>query len=776
MTHHISTRFACALLITFITAAWLTACAAPRPHVTHNAAPALADPAFLDQYARTYRFAAGRPTSIKPTPQGDAVLFLRSGPRDVVRDLYAFDVATGQERVILTADQLLHGAAEELTPEEKARRERMRLSARGVATYQLSDDGNRILVPLSGELYVVDRATGAVRTLRSFAGYPIDPQFSPDGEKIGVVRNNDLFVMDIATGDEVRLTTRESEAIAYGVSEFVAQEEMNRYHGFWWSPQSDRIAFQRTDESNVEVLRIMDPTKPEEPPHEWRYPRPGKTNAAVQLGIRAVPLNEKGDLLRSSAADEVVWVRWDAENYPYLATVKWSKHGPLTILVQNRTQTEHLLLEVDDQTGETTLLLVERDDAWINLDQDMPVWLPDNRGFLWTTERNGAWQLEHRAPDGELLRTLTPADFDYRGFVHFQKETGDVIVLAGGPQNGAANGAINSFLPASMVTHGWRIPLDPTRGGPMQRTTEPGAHSAVFAKEGFLHVHSYQTLDGRQGWNILGRAAEKLGELTSVAEELPFQINLELTRVGDARTYDAAIIRPRDFDPSRRYPVIVSVYGGPHAKTVTATPQRYALQQWFADHGFIVVQFDGRGTPNRGRNWERAIKHDLISLPLDDQVDALQALGRRYRELDLSRVGIYGWSFGGYFSAHAVAQRPDVFHASVAGAPVTDWLDYDTHYTERYMGLPEDNPEGYERSSVMTYASQLERPLMIIHGTADDNVYFMHSLKLTEALFREGKDFDFVPLAGFTHMVPDPLVTRRLYTRIIEFFQNHLQR
>ena len=708
----------------------------------------LADPGFLQQYAETYRFRAGRPTAIKPTPSGDAVLFLRSGPRSNVRDLYAFDVATGAERVVLTAGDLLGGGAEELTAEEKARRERMRLSARGIATYRLSKDGAQILVPLSGDLYVVDRATGAVRRLVSDAGYPIDARFSPDGSRLGVVHNRDLYVMDVGSGAETRLTNRENDAISNGVSEFVAQEEMGRFHGFWWSPNGEKMAYQRTDESDVEVLRIMDPTHPENPPHAWRYPRPGKNNAVVSLGI--IP----------AAGGETVWVEWDHEHYPYLTTVKWSEHGPLTILVQNRTQTEEALFAVDDETGYTTPLLTESDTAWINLDQDMPRWLPDDQGFLWTTERRGAWQLEQHAPDGALVRVLTPADFGYRGLVHVDEETGDCIVQA-------------SAEPTE--THLWRVPLDATRGGPRAMTSEPGSHAAMYAEHADLFVHAYETFAGARGWEVIGPGGAPVGSLRSVGEDPAFDVNIELMRVGAEREYDASIIRPRDFTSGRRYPVIVSVYGGPHAKTVTATRSRSVLQQWFADHGFIVVQFDGRGTPNRGRAWERAIKNDVITGPLADQVEALQALAASVPEMDLSRVGIYGWSFGGYFSAHAVMQRPDVYQAGVAGAPVADWLDYDTHYTERYMGLPADNPDGYRRASVLTHAADLERPLLLIHGTADDNVYFMHSLKMADAMFRGGREFEFVPLPGFTHMVPDPLVTNRLYTRIINFFIEHLQ-
>jgi dipeptidyl-peptidase-4 len=288
-------------------------------------------------------------------------------------------------------------------------------------------------------------------------------------------------------------------------------------------------------------------------------------------------------------------------------------------------------------------------------------------------------------------------------------------------------------------------------------------------------VQSFSGLSGERRQQVRGAEGRVLASLRSVAEQPPFLPNLELTTAGDAPRFHAAVLRPRSFEKGRRYPVIVSVYGGPHVQTVTAARERYLVQQWIADHGFVVVSLDGRGTPARGRAWERAIRGDLIELPLADQVAGLQALGRKHPEMDLSRVGIYGWSFGGYFSALAVMRRPDVFHAAVAGAPVADWRDYDTHYTERYMGLPDENARGYERSSALSWAKRLSRPLLIIHGTADDNVYFTHSLKLSDALFRAGRPHEFLPLSGFTHMVPDPLVTERLYARIVGFLREHLQ-
>ena len=714
-------------------------------------APSVAAPdaGFLEQYAATGRFRLGQPSSIRVTPGGDAVLFLRSGPRDFAQNLYSYDVATGRERVLLTAASLMAGHAEHLSAEERAHRERLRVTARGIVSYQLSDEGARMLVPLSGRLFVVERATGAARELHGAPGFPLDPLLSPDGRYVSCVRNGDLYVTDVATGAERRLTFGANDTISRGTAEFVAQEEMDRYDGTWWSPDGAALAYQETREGNVELLHILDPANPEEEPRAWRYPRPGMPNADVRLGI--VPV----------AGGRTTWVRWDRERYPYLATVRWMAHAPLTILVQNRRQTEEALLAVDPRDGATRTLLVERDAAWLNLDQRrdegseqaMPVWLADGSGFLWTTERAGQKQLELRARDGSLRRTLTPASFPLRRVLDLD-EAGDQVWVTG------------SEDPTTLELY--RVPLDPRRGPPVAVTSAPGLFGAVFARNHRVMVRSFSDAEHLTRQTVCIPGGRDLGVLRSVVEAPAIRAHLTFETVG-ARALRTVIIRPDRMPEGARLPVIVSVYGGPGIQKVERSLRDYLLEQWIADHGFIVVSIDGRGTPGRGRSWERATKGNLIDLPLADQCDGLAALGAAHPEMDLSRVGIFGWSFGGYFSAMAVLRRPDVFRAGVAGAPVSDWRDYDTHYTERYMDLPERNRAGYDAASVLTYAPRLRRPLLIVHGTVDDNVYFVHSMKLCGALFRAGKPFEFLPLAGFTHMVPDPLVTRRLYGRIEGF-------
>ena len=702
---------------------------------------------YFRELVETRNYTLGQPVSPKLTPDGRSVIFLRGGPRDPVLRLYEFTIADGALREILTPEKLLQGAEEKLSAEEKSRRERARQSLRGFTSFEMSKDATKLLVVLGGRLYLINRTDSAVTELPGSDW--IGPKFSPDGKFVAAVRERELHVIDLAQRSERAITSGATETIEHGVAEFVAQEEMDRQDGFWWSPDSKALAYQETDNNEVETRFIVDPLHPEAPPAKNFYPRAGGANAKVRLGI----ISREGG--------ETQWVDWDREKYPYLARVVWKESAaPLSILVQNRAQQEQVLLAVERQTGKTRELLRETDAAWLELDpKTMPVWLEDGRAFLWSTEQRGSWQLELRRADGSLLREITPSAFGFNQLIDVDDATRSVVV-AGGPD--------------PRERHLFQFSLD-REEEPRRLTSDPGRHDAVFGKAKEHFVHKFQLLDGRSGWEVAPLSGGSVVHaLPSVAERPSRLPALELVRTEGSRAFDAAVIRPRDFRKNAKYPVILDVYAGPSSKQVIAQPDRYMIDQWMADRGYIVVVIDGRGTPSHGREWSRAVRGNLIDIALEDQIAGLKALARRNPQMDLTRVGVVGWSFGGYFSAIAAMRHPEIFRAAVVGAPVVTWENYDTHYTERYLGLPQEDPEAYRASNVLTYAKDLSRPVLLMHGMTDDNVYFQHAAQLADALFQLGKPFDFLPLLG-THMVSDPVLRLRRQTRIMEFFDAELK-
>jgi dipeptidyl-peptidase-4 len=704
---------------------------------------------YFRDLTETRNYSLGRPVAPKLTPDAQTVIYLRGGARDPVMKLYEFPLPNGPERELLTPAQLLQGAEEKLTAEEKARRERARVTLKGFTHFELSKDGRRLLVTLSGRLYVVNCADLKV------TGLPgkdwIDPRFSPDGMAVAAVAAGELHVIELSTLADHALTTGATATLSHAAAEFVAQEEMDRREGYWWAPDSQSIAYQETDESTVEMRHVCDPLHPEVPPVEFFYPRAGSSNAVVRLGVI------------SRTGGETRWLDWERTTFPYLTRVAWNEPGaPLCFSVMDRTQQKSVLFRADPASGAVAELLRENDPAWLNLDNAavLPIWLPGGKEFLWTTERRGAWQMELHTADGKFLRALTPVDFVYKGIIKLDATNGVVYVNGGSEPR---------------ETQVWRFPL--AGGAGMALTTAPGQHSASFSENDARFVHSYSLRDGTAGTDVLTAEGERLASLPSVAENPPAMPNVELTRTAGTPSFYAALIRPRTFKAQNRYPVVLSVYAGPTAIVVTSPSRNYLEDQWVADQGYIVVRLDGRGTPYRGRDWERVIRGNLIDTALEDQVAGLRALGKTYPELDLKRVGVTGWSFGGYFTAMAAIRRPDVFRCGVAGAPVVTWENYDTFYTERYLGLPQTDAAAYQVSSVLTYAKQLSRPLLLIHGLTDDNVYIQHTLQLADALFMAGKDYEFLPMLG-THMAgsSDPLVRFRLRMRAMEFFNRELKR
>ena len=712
------------------------------------AAPAARAEGCFQALAATRNYTLGRPVHAMPTPDGREVLFLRSGPRDTKLGLYAYDVATHAVRRLAQPQE-----AERLSVEERARRERARMTLTGITDFAVSDGGARVLVSQADQLSLVALPDGAATAIPG-SGW-IAPHLSPDGRFVAAVRDNDLHVVDLASMRDTQVTTGGTELVTHGLAEFAASEELGRADGAWWSPDGMQLLYEEADSTGVERHFIADAGRPSVPPAEFRYPRAGTDNAKTRLGL--IP-REGGP---------TIWLAWDHDAYPYIARVAWRKAGRLSVVLLNRAQTRETVLAVDPATGQADTLLTEDDAAWLNLDAGeglglvgghaLPYWLPDGSGFLWAAEQGAHWRLELRGADGTLRHAVTPPELPFLAFDDFDPATGIVTFTADPDRLGSAL---------------FRAPL---AGGPATAlAASPGLHDGIFDE----HQHAIlldrtEGADGVAATDILNGGGKVLAALPSVAERPPAIPRVEFRTAG-ALQMDAAVLRPAGAKPGQRFPVVLSVYGGPSVKVVLRNPLASLENQCLADQGFIVASLDGRGTPGRGHDWERATKRDFIDLPLQDQVDGLQALGKAIPEMDLARAGITGWSFGGYLTAMAILRRPDVFRAGVAGAPVVDFADYDTAYTERYLGTPQSDPEAYRKTSVLSYAAGLSRPLLIMHGLSDDNVYFQNTVKLTQALTVAGKPYQLLLLPG-THLLPDPVLRARVDEARAAFLAKNLK-
>lgn len=711
----------------------------------------------LKTISETNSFTLGRPSHIRIVPDASAVLFLRGGATNRSASLYELDVASGKERLLLSAETLLGGAKEMLSVEEKAARERKRISTGGFTAFELAQDGQRIVLQLSGKIYVFDRKSGFFGEIPLPKGVLLDARLSPNAEYLSFVRDHDLYVAKIGVpksaggmidvGSVTQLTTGGSEDLSHGLAEFVAQEEMHRFVGYWWSPDGLGIAYQETDNAPLDRFTIADAAHPESPPNIFAYPRAGKNNAVVRLFVVGIDGKKRTE------------INWDRAPYPYLARVVWQKNAPLSLLVQSRDQKSELFLGADVGTGKTELLHREEDAAWLNLSNTLPRWLPDGKSFLFGTEKNGAWEVErHYLAPAKRVETVIEGSAGFSQLIHVDPAR-DTIFFNGGA--------------SPIEQHVFRGSL--SKAKPIQQLTPAGGENdAQVSNDSSLLVLTRTTQDAMARSTVHKLGDQPLSidgavELASKAMEPTYRPNMELVAPDKAGGFNAVILRPHDFAKGKKYPVVLYVYGGPGFTIVHPSMTTYFIPQWIADHGFAVVALDGRGTPRRGREYERALRGKFGSVPLEDQVQGLQALAKNYPELDIARVGVYGWSFGGYMAGLSVLRRPDVFKVAVAGAPVVDWTYYDTHYTERYLGLPDQDPEAYASSNLLTYAAGLERPLMLVHGIADDNVYFAHTLQLADALFRAKKPFTLLPLVGLTHQVADPTVREALYTRIVDF-------
>ena len=708
------------------------------------------------------------PTLMKPqvSPDGARVTFLRGKDSDRNRlDLWEYDIASGQTRLLVDSSVVLPGT-ETLSDEEKARRERQRIAAySGIVDYQWAPDGNALLFPLGGELYLYDlgkTGAAAVRRLTGGGGFATDPRISPRGTHASFIRGRNLWTIDLGSGEEIQLTFDGSDTIGNGVAEFVADEEMDRHTGYWWAPDDSAIAFARIDESPVPVQKRYEVYADRTDVVEQRYPAAGDRNVLVQLGVIA-----------PEAGAKPRWIDLGDEQDIYLARVDWRDPQRLTFQRQSRDQQKLELVEATLATGAQRVLATETSQTWVPLHNSLR-FLPDDR-FLWSSERSGFQHLYLASEDGASLVPLTSGDW--------------VVDEVVGVDAKAGWAWFTGTKDSALEKHVYRVPL---AGGAIEKLSrEAGMHAASFARNASVYVDGWSAPGTPPQLELFRNDGTKLTTLLRndlddpqhpYAKYRDAQRPLEfgtLTAADGSTDLHYSLIKPEGFDPAMQYPVVVFVYGGPATQTVTRNWQSRGdtlFNQYLAQQGYVVFSLDNRGTPRRGRDFGGALYGKQGTVEVDDQLRGIEWL-KAQPWVDPARIGVHGWSNGGYMTLMLLA-RTDAYACGVAGAPVSDWALYDTHYTERYMGLPDANPAGYRDARVLQHIDGLvgeDAPeLLLIHGMADDNVLFTNSTAVMSALQQRGQPFELMAYPGAKHGLSGSNALHR-YRLTADFFDRCLR-
>jgi dipeptidyl-peptidase 4 len=693
------------------------------------------------------------------------ITYLHSPGGTLTRQMFAQPLAaTSEDQRTLAFEPPEGGATEEnLSPEEKLRRERMRERGLGVTSYTWARERERFLVPVRGDIWVQDGLEATPRKVVDGDEHPaLDPRFSRDGQWIAYVMDAELYVVSAEGGAPKQITQgARGTGKTHGLAEYIAQEEMGRHHGYWWSHDGEHLAYTEVDETHIPAWRIVHQGRDEPSWEDHGYPFAGADNARVTLGV--VP--RKGgrtvwmDLrMQDGGADDI-----------YLARVHWLPDGALVAELQNREQTRLELVRFDPRTGKGQTIRTETSDVWINLHGVFEPLEADEgelRGaFVWASEQSGFRHLVLVGKDGQDIRRLTDGEWMVDGLVGVDEPRG--LVYFTGTKDGPTQ------------KHLYRVPL---AGGEIERLTQtPGMHGIVMDRTFDTFVDQTSALD--QPTTIDVRAADdgrKLGEIAVPTDPRIEALGLAPPRLATLQSRDGVELHAAVYEPDRtRYPApwptLVSVYGGPHAQRVQNAWGLTAdmRAQFLRDHGYLVVKIDNRGSARRGLAFEGALKHDMGNIEVQDQVDGVRWLVKDGLA-DPERVGIYGWSYGGYMAAMALARAPETFKVGVAGAPVTHWDGYDTHYTERYMGTPQSNPEGYARSSVMAHVDAITGKLLLVHGLIDENVHFRHTARLVHALVAARKEHEVLMFPDERHMPRREEDRVYMEQRVFDFVRHNL--
>lgn len=684
------------------------------------------------QLVRTRHFTNGVPDQFTVAPDGASALFLRSrAGDDPISCLWALDLATGGERLLVDPAELLGNASEDLPAEERVRRERSRVRGCGIVAYATDAKVTSAVFALSGGLWTVDTHSGAIRRLVAEGGV-VDPRLDPTGQRIAYVSDGTVRVIEAdGTGDRA-VAVPDGADVSFGLAEHVAAESMGRHRGYWWAPDGTKLLVARVDTAAVTVWYITDPASPATPPRAVRYPAVGTVNADVTLWIVALDGSR-------------IPVGWDRQTFEYVTAAGWDAHGPYAG-VQTRDQGTVHILAVDPADGSTRILSEQRDEHWVQLVAGLPV-RTESGALVTHTDLGGTRYL---AVDGA---TVTPPGLQLHEVIGVD---GDEVLFAA------------STDPTEL--HLWTYRADE---GIRQLSDAPGVHTGVRRAATLVLVA--RTPQCASSSVTVRRAAGPDLHVAAHPEQPVLTLRRTLYAVGP-RELRTMLFLPSWHQPgTAKLPVLLDPYAGSAMQKVTKAqvPSSF-VSQWFAEQGFAVLVTDGSGTPGRGPVWEREVHGDMFGPVLDDQVAALAEVGRLCPDLDLGRVGIRGWSFGGSLAALAGLRRPDVFHAAVAGAGVSDQRLYDTHWRERFLGHPDQYPERYDACSLILAAPKLTRPLLLVHGLADDNVFPANTLRLSAALLAAGRPHEVLPLTRVTHMGADETTMENLLRHQLDFLRRSL--
>lgn len=695
---------------------------------------------------------------VQLSPDGRVVAYLKAkDDNQNVLDLWAVNVRGGQPYRLVDADAF--GAPDKpLSEAEKARRERQRVSQRGVVDYRWGDDGRSLLVPVDGDLFLVDRATRTPRRLTATAADEIDAKLSPHGGWVSFVREQNLYVMPAAGGAAQALTRDGGGTLSWGVAEFIAQEEMDRSSGYWWSPDERRIALARVDESGVDLIERLDLGPQGTTIAPQRYPRAGRPNARVELYVAEV-----GDG-RRTAIDLQAGLAPDAERY--LARVAWSRDGR-TLYAQRQTRDQRRLdlLACAPDSGACRVLLTETSPHWVELNDDF--WPLADGDFLWSSERSGFRHLYRYDRDGRLQRQITDGDWPVSALLGVDERRRQAFFLA----------SKDSPLERQV----WRVSY--ARGGAPQALTQgAGTWSASFAGDGRSFVGTYSDPSTPPRTALYDAAGRRLRwiEESRLDDTHPYAPYRDAHRVPQYGTLAAddgtplhyALSTPPGFDPQRRYPALVLVYGGPHVQKVRKEWGPLSDQLLLAA-GYIVFKLDNRGSDNRSVAFKTAIDRHLGVVEVRDQMVGVNHL-KSLPYVAADRIGYQGWSYGGFMTLRMLTEAGAGIRAGAAGGPPTDFALYDTHYTERYLGTPADNADGYRGTDILPRLPALSGRLLLVHGMADDNVLFANSTRLMEALQERGAPFELMTYPGQRHGIRGNAKQLHLWRTYLDFFARAL--